>query len=189
MVDISGWIPVQEARARMLELIKNKTYKQAEIRISSQRFANKKDKSDGYEAKVLVIPGIHPELESGLTYSHGTPRVVNKEVKEKIAKKEKPYGKFNFVAPVKIDGANYQILEVINNKERTKLFYWLRNKERYVICDSPYDKNYRDVRVIRSYEGDEAAEDSFANWTMQCNFLTTTAKTPTGSDCIIATNV
>lgn len=172
----------------MLELIKNKTYKQAEIRLSSQRFANKKDKSDGYETKVLVQPGIHPELESGLTYSHGTPRVVNKEVKEKIAKKEKPYGKLNFVAPVKIDGANYQILEVMNNKDRTKLFYWLRNKERYVICDSPYDKNYRDVRIIRSYEGEEAAEDSFANWTMQLNFLATTAKNPVGSDCIISTN-
>ena len=82
MVDISGWIMVPDARARVKELIVNGTYTKEQIRLSSQRFANKKDKTGGYEAKVLVIPGLHPELETGLTYSHGTPKVVNKTLKD-----------------------------------------------------------------------------------------------------------
>lgn len=186
MVDISGWIPVQEARARMKELIKNGTYKNEEIRVSSQRFANKKDNTDGYEAKVLVVPGIHPELESGLTYHHGTPRLVNKEVKEAIKAKKKPLPKLNFNVAITIDEDKYQILEVINNKDRSKLFYWLRAKgEKYVIAESPYDKNYKNVKVIKKYESEDADEVSFANWTLQCNLLTTHGVKPDGSDHFI----
>lgn len=186
MVDISGWIPVQEARARMKELIKNGTYKNEEIRVSSQRFANKKDNTDGYEAKVLVVPGIHPELESGLTYHHGTPRLVNKEVKEAIKSKKKPLPKLNFNVAITIDEDKYQILEVINNKDRSKLFYWLRAKgEKYVIAESPYDKNYKNVKVIKKYESEDADEVSFANWTLQCNLLTTHGVKPDGSDHFI----
>lgn len=186
MVDISGWIPVQEARARMAELIKNKTYTQKQIRVSSQRFANKKDKSQGYEAKVLVEPGIHPELESGLTYSHGTPRLVNNEVKTAIKEKKKPLPKINFNVAITIDDEKYQILEVMNNKDRSKLFYWLRAKgEKYIIAEGPYDKNYKNVKVLKKYEGDDADEVSFANWTMQCNLLTTHGVNANGSDNFI----
>lgn len=189
MVDISGWIPVQEARTRVLELVKNGTYKTEEIRLSSQRFANKKDKSQGYEAKILVIPGIHPELESGLTYHHGTPRVVNKEVKEAIKEKKKPLPKLNFNVAITIDENKYQILEVINNKDRSKLFYWLRTKgEKYIIAEGPYDKNYKDVKVLKKYESEDADEKSFADWTLQCNLLTTHGTNPNGSDFFIPVN-
>ena len=120
MVDISGWINVLDARARMKELIANGTYTRDQIRLSSQRFANKKDKTDGYEAKVLVVPGLHPELETGLSYSHGTPKVVNKTLKEQIKNKQ-PLDKIKLNANVKVGDNKYQILEVVNNKSRTKL--------------------------------------------------------------------
>ena len=171
MVDISGWIKVPEARARMLELIKNGTYSKDQIRLSSQRFANKKNKADGYEAKVLVIPGIHPELETDLTYSHGSPKVVNQKVKDQIANK-KPLDKIKLTGNIKIDGNKYQILEVINNKSRSKLYYWLRGvHDNFVIAQSPYNKDYANLSIIKQDETD--SEQSFCDWTRLCNAVTT----------------
>ena len=171
MVDISGWIKVQDARAKMKELIDNGTYAKDQIRLSSQRFANKKDKADGYEAKVLVIPGIHPELETGLTYSHGTPKVVNKTVKEQIKNKQ-PLDAIKLNGNVKVDGKKYQILEVINNKSRSKLYYWLRGiHDTFVIAQSPYNKNYMNLSIIQ--ENGQDSEQSFCDWTRLCNSVST----------------
>lgn len=171
MVDISGWIPVPAARERMQELIKNGTYTREQIRLSSQRFANKKDKTDGYEAKVLVLPGIHPELETGLTYSHGTPRVVNKRVKEQIKNKQ-PLDKIKLNGNIKVGDNKYQILEVINNKSRTKLYYWLRGlHDTFTIAQSPYNKDYMNLSIIKEEEKD--SEQSYCDWTRLCNAVTT----------------
>ena len=62
-VDITTWIPVDEAKAKIAELIENGTYTKGQIKKSSNLFANKKDKSDGYVCRVLAEAGIHPELE------------------------------------------------------------------------------------------------------------------------------
>ena len=171
MVDISGWIKVPNARAKMQELIQNGTYTRDQIRLSSQRFANKKDKTDGYEAKVLVIPGIHPELETGLSYSHGTPKVVNKTIKEQIKNKQ-PLDKIKLNGNIKVGDNKYQILEVVNNKSRTKLYYWLRGiHDTFVIAQSPYNKDYMNLSIIQ--ENGTDSEQSYCDWARLCNSVST----------------
>ena len=62
-VDMTSWIPVDEAKANIAELIENGTFTKTQIKKSSNLFANRKDKSDGYVCRVLIEAGIHPELE------------------------------------------------------------------------------------------------------------------------------
>ena len=62
-VDLTTWIPVAEAKAMIAELIEQGKYTKEQIKKSSNLFANKKDKSDGYVCRVLAISGLHPELE------------------------------------------------------------------------------------------------------------------------------
>lgn len=62
-VDMTSWIPVDEAKAKIAELIENGTFEKTQIKKSSNLFANRKDKSDGYVCRVLIEEGIHPELE------------------------------------------------------------------------------------------------------------------------------
>lgn len=76
-VDMTTWIPVDEAKAKIAELIANGTYTKQQIKKSSNLFANRKDKTDGYICRILVEAGIHPELEA-----------PKKEKKSRAAKKE-----------------------------------------------------------------------------------------------------
>ena len=62
-VDMTSWIPVDEAKAKIAELIEAGTYQKHQIKKSSNLFANRKDKSDGYICRILVEEGLHPELE------------------------------------------------------------------------------------------------------------------------------
>lgn len=62
-VDMTSWIPVDEAKAKIAELIENGTFTKTQIKKSSNLFANRKDKSDGYVCRVLIEAGVHPELE------------------------------------------------------------------------------------------------------------------------------
>lgn len=76
-VDLTTWIPVADAKAMIAELIEQGKYTKEQIKKSSNLFANKKDKSDGYVCRVLAISGLHPELE------------LKKEVKVKKVKTPK----------------------------------------------------------------------------------------------------
>ena len=62
-VDMTSWIPVDEAKAKIAELIENGTFTKTQIKKSSNLFANRKDKSDGYVCRVLIEAGVHPEFE------------------------------------------------------------------------------------------------------------------------------
>lgn len=62
-VDLTTWIPVDEAKAMIKDLIEQGKYQKNQIKKSSNLFANRKDKSDGYICRVLAEGGIHPELE------------------------------------------------------------------------------------------------------------------------------
>lgn len=64
---ITNWISKEEAQSKVKSLIKDGTYKKGEIKLSSYRWADLKDHSKGYVARVHVVTGIHPELELGLT--------------------------------------------------------------------------------------------------------------------------
>lgn len=62
---ITNWLPKEEAQAKVKELIDNGTYAKGQIKLSSYRWADLKDHSKGYVARVHVVSGIHPELELG----------------------------------------------------------------------------------------------------------------------------
>lgn len=62
-VDLTTWIPVDDAKKMIKELIEQGKYEKHQIKKSSNLFANRKDKSDGYICRVLAEAGIHPELE------------------------------------------------------------------------------------------------------------------------------
>lgn len=64
---ITNWLPKEDAQAKVKALIADGTYKKGEIKLSSYRWADLKDHSKGYVARVHVVSGIHPELELGLT--------------------------------------------------------------------------------------------------------------------------
>lgn len=61
--DLTDWIPVDDAKAMIKDLIEKGTYEKHQIKKSSNLFANRKDKSEGYICRVLAEAGIHPELE------------------------------------------------------------------------------------------------------------------------------
>ena len=62
-VDLTAWIPVDEAKAMIKRLIDEGKYDKTQIKKSSNLFDNRKETSDGYICRVLAIAGIHPELE------------------------------------------------------------------------------------------------------------------------------
>ena len=62
-VDLTTWIPVDDAKKMIKELIEQGKYEKHQIKKSSNLFANRKDKSDGYICRVLAEAGIHSELE------------------------------------------------------------------------------------------------------------------------------
>lgn len=62
-VDLTTWIPVDKAKAMIKDLIEQGKYEKHQIKKSSNLFANRKDKSEGYICRVLAEAGIHPELE------------------------------------------------------------------------------------------------------------------------------
>ena len=76
---MTSWIPVDEAKAKIAELIENGTFTKTQIKKSSNLFANKKDKSEGYVCRVLIEAGIHPELEL-----KKEPKKTKKATKKKI---------------------------------------------------------------------------------------------------------
>lgn len=61
--DLTNWIPVDDAKAMIKDLIEQGKYEKHQIKKSSNLFANRKDKSEGYICRVLAEAGIHPELE------------------------------------------------------------------------------------------------------------------------------
>lgn len=104
-VDMTSWIPVDEAKAKIAELIENGTFRKTQIKKSSNLFANRKDKSEGYVCRVLIEEGIHPELE------------IKKE--KKTAKKVKKAEAVEEVAENKpVDNCRYVVTaELIDEKE------------------------------------------------------------------------
>lgn len=75
---ISEWMRVDQANDWMQCLITEGTYTKKQLKKSSPRFANGKDKTDGYEVRVIAVSGIHPELEKAIV---GYRKMMEKKVK------------------------------------------------------------------------------------------------------------
>lgn len=145
-VDMTSWIPVDEAKAKITELIKNGTFTKTQIKKSSNLFANRKDKSDGYVCRVLIEAGIHPELE------------IKKE--KKTAKKTKKAAPVEQVTEDKpVDNRRYVVVaEPVGEKEGLFLIvqggkFWVEHQvigsnEKKIV--SPTVHNEEDARMLWS---------------------------------------
>lgn len=60
---ITGWISTEEANDWMQRLITEGKYNKKQLKKSSPRFKNGKDKSEGYQVRVIAVSGIHPSVE------------------------------------------------------------------------------------------------------------------------------
>lgn len=145
-VDMTSWIPVDEAKAKIAELIENGTFTKTQIKKSSNLFANRKDKSEGYICRILIEAGIHPELE------------IKKE--KKTAKKAKKAEAVVEVAEDKpVDNRRYVVVaEPIGEKEGLFLIdqggkFWVEHQvigsnEKKVV--SPVVDTEEDARILWS---------------------------------------
>lgn len=120
---MTTWIPVDEAKAKIAELIEAGTYEKHQIKKSSNLFANRKDKSDGYICRILVEEGIHPELEA-----------PKKEKKQRVTKKVTESNE-TATEPVNVDNKRYVVTaEPIGNNEGLFLIdqrgkFWIEKQQ------------------------------------------------------------
>jgi len=110
---ITNWISKVEAQAKVKELIADGTYKKGEIKLSSYRWADLKDHSKGYVARVHVVTGIHPELELGLTGKRKKTEKTETKPVEEIPNEEVEFikTKVQFHGCLQ-DGESVQVIEV-----------------------------------------------------------------------------
>lgn len=87
-VYITNWIKKEEAQAKVKELIANGTYAKGQIKLSSYRWADLKDHSKGYVARIHAVAGVHPELELGLTGKKKKLQKVEAELTEEVHNEE-----------------------------------------------------------------------------------------------------
>ena len=92
---MTSWIPVDEAKAKIAELIENGTFTKTQIKKSSNLFANRKDKSEGYICRILIEAGIHPELE--IKKEKKTAKKVKKAEVDAEVTEEKPVDNRRYV--------------------------------------------------------------------------------------------
>lgn len=182
---VSLWIAPEEARAIMAKLILDGTYKKDQVKLSNYRLANGKNKDDGYIVRVIAIKGIHPELENPLTEEEIKAMEAEDKRQKKLAKQRKGLVlKLN--APIAVGSDKWDVLDVQANNERTKLFYLMKTgKNKFAIGHAPFTKSYKNVTIIKTYEKEDAEEESFANFTLQCNLMCTHGLNFDGSDIFI----
>jgi hypothetical protein len=83
---ISEWMVPSQATDWIKSLITEGSYKKGEIKKSSPRFANGKDKADGYEVRVIAVAGIKPELEKAVV---GYRKLIEKKVRHTLNEEQK----------------------------------------------------------------------------------------------------
>ena len=59
---VTTWISIADAKAKRAELIAQDIDKK-QVKLSSYRWKNIKDHSEGYICRVLIVKGLRPELE------------------------------------------------------------------------------------------------------------------------------
>lgn len=83
---ISEWMVPSQATDWISSLITEGSYKKGQIKKGSPRFANGKDKTDGYEVRVIAVAGIKPELEKAVV---GYRKLIEKKVRHTLNEEQK----------------------------------------------------------------------------------------------------
>ncbi len=79
---ITGWMKSEVATDFIAQAITEGSYKKGQIKKGAPRFANGKDKTEGYEVRVVAVSGIHPELEQAVV---GYRKEIEKKVRPSAA--------------------------------------------------------------------------------------------------------
>lgn len=111
MTDVSPWIALEAADELIKKFVSEGTFERNELKKSSRKFANGKDKADGYLVRVLAVSGKHPELEMVATAKRG--RKATKPVEEKPIKKVeevRPITKATFLRDIQMIDGKYKKL-------------------------------------------------------------------------------
>lgn len=110
---ITNWLPKEDAQAKVKALIADGTYQKGQIKLSSYRWADLKDHSKGYVARVHVVTGIHPELELGLTGKRKKSEKTKVEPVDEVPTEEVEFTKtkVQFHGCLQ-DGERVQVIEV-----------------------------------------------------------------------------
>lgn len=125
---LTDWTDVARANKLIAEMIEQGLYKKNQIKKSSNKFKNGKDKKDGYVTRVEVIPGIHPELEVEIKYRGKKTKAVDTK-----AKKAEGKGNDSFEGGLKIDGKTYRTIDTVMDLEKNEYnFFCTDGKNFYV---------------------------------------------------------
>lgn len=110
---ITNWLPKEDAQSMVKSLIAEGKFKKGEIKLSSYRWADLKDHSKGYVARVHVLTGLHPDMELGLCGRKKKAQKVEAEPVEEVPVEEVEFTKtkVQFHGCLQ-DGEQVQVIEV-----------------------------------------------------------------------------
>lgn len=110
---ITTWLPKEDAQAMVKSLISEGKFKKGEIKLSSYRWADLKDHSKGYVARVHVLTGLHPDMELGLCGRKKKAQKAEAEPVEEVPAEEVEFTKtkVQFHGCLQ-DGEHVQVIEV-----------------------------------------------------------------------------
>lgn len=124
---LTDWTDVATANELIAKMIKDGTYKKNQIKKSSNKFKNGKDKKDGYVTRVEVIPGLHPELEVEINYRGKKTKAVNA-----AAKKEG--GNTPVEGGLKIDGKTYRTIDTVMDLEKNEYNFFCTDGNKFFVA-------------------------------------------------------
>lgn len=124
---LTDWTDVANANELIAKMIKDGTYKKNQIKKSSNKFKNGKDKKDGYVTRVEVIPGLHPELEVEINYRGKKTKAVNT-----AAKKEG--GNTPVEGGLKIDGKTYRTIDTVMDLENNEYNFFCTDGNKFFVA-------------------------------------------------------
>lgn len=124
---LTDWTDVAIANELIAKMIKDGTYKKNQIKKSSNKFKNGKDKKDGYVTRVEVIPGLHPELEVEINYRGKKTKAVNAAAKKEGSNTPVEGG-------LKIDGKTYRTIDTVMDLENNEYNFFCTDGDKFFIA-------------------------------------------------------
>lgn len=151
---LTDWTEIENANKIIKQMIDNGTYKKEQIKKSSNKFKNGKDKKDGYLTRVEVIPGIHPELEVEIKYRGTKTKTVDNTVKAE--------NNDSFAGGLKIDGKVYRTIDTVMDLENNEYNFFCTDGDKYFIAKK---KNIAGA-VAEIAEGPMSEDENHSKWKM-----------------------
>lgn len=163
---LTDWTEIENANKLIKQMIDNGTYKKEQIKKSSNKFKNGKDKKDGYLTRVEVIPGIHPELEVEIKYRGTKTKTVDSSVKAENSD--------SFSGGLKIEGKAYRTIDTVMDLENNEYNFFCTDGDKFFIAKK---KNIAGA-VAEIAEGPMTEDENHRKWKMAEEKKNTYASSP-----------